>query len=100
MTFAQYKQEYWPIIGSMDKVYSQQKETYNYLKILRIYDDEKNFQMIRSIMLESIPFRPQEFDRLKPSYVKFRNFIYYFKRIHKALPAPKESKGKIMAVQL
>lgn len=91
---AQYDNEYWPIVRTQEILVTKETNQNNFIKTIRFYDDEKNFQLHKAILVESLPFKPECEDLLYPSILQFRKYIYYFKRIYKS--PPRSQKNKII----
>ena len=82
----QYEGEHWPIVLTQERVSFVDSDTGLFQKTLRIYDKERNLDLIKAILLETIPesdVEESEFKECPPSIQVFRDSIYYFKRIFK-----------------
>lgn len=73
--------EYFPVIRTYERLKLKGMETDMYVKTLRLYDDEKNFQHIKTIVVETLPSYALGVERL-PTYLHYRDCLYYFKRIY------------------
>lgn len=96
--------EYFPVVRTYERLQLKGMETDIYMKTLRLYDDEKNFSHLKTIVLETIPCYQNSSDRV-PTYLHYRDCLFYFKRIYlddipkKEEEAKEEAKEEVKATE-
>ena len=80
--FVQRGNEFFPIVITNEEICPIGGEPI-FQKTLRIYDDEKNFKLIKCLLLESYSFKPANFEKMPASFMHYGNHILYFKRVYR-----------------